>query len=93
MNARQRRKPLASPPKNLAGMTRAQLQGALIEASVCAPEKARMRAGQLWRWIHTAGHTDFERMTDLSRATAYRLWTFARAWLHCQLAGGRDADS
>src|SRR5207247_2617263 len=24
---------------------------------------------------------------DLSRATAYRLWTFARAWLHCQLAG------
>lgn len=30
---------------------------------------------------------------DLSRTNAYRLWTFARAWLHSQLAGGQDADS
>jgi RNA polymerase sigma factor (TIGR02999 family) len=30
---------------------------------------------------------------DLSRTSAYRLWTFSRAWLHCQLAGGREADS
>jgi RNA polymerase sigma factor (TIGR02999 family) len=26
----------------------------------------------------------------LSTATAYRHWTFARAWLHAQLAGGKD---
>jgi RNA polymerase sigma factor (TIGR02999 family) len=26
----------------------------------------------------------------LSTATAYRHWTFARAWLHAQLAGGED---
>jgi RNA polymerase sigma factor (TIGR02999 family) len=26
----------------------------------------------------------------LSRATAYRQWTFARAWLQCELAGGPD---
>jgi RNA polymerase sigma factor (TIGR02999 family) len=26
----------------------------------------------------------------LSRATAYRQWTFARAWLPCALAGGPD---
>jgi RNA polymerase sigma factor (TIGR02999 family) len=30
---------------------------------------------------------------DLSRTNAYRLWTFARAWLHCQLAGGQGVDS
>lgn len=29
---------------------------------------------------------------DLSRTNAYRLWTFARAWLHCQLAGSQDAN-
>src|SRR5436190_11071659 len=64
-----RAKPLASQPKNLAGMTRAQLQAALVEAGVCPPQKARMRTGQVWRWIHTAGHTDFERMTDIDKAT------------------------
>jgi RNA polymerase sigma factor (TIGR02999 family) len=30
---------------------------------------------------------------NLSRTNAYRLWTFARAWLHCQLTGGQEADS
>jgi len=30
---------------------------------------------------------------NLSRTNAYRLWTFARAWLHCELAGGDGADS
>lgn len=30
---------------------------------------------------------------DLSRTNAYRLWTFARAWLHSQLAEGLEADS
>ena len=30
---------------------------------------------------------------DLSRTNAYRLWTFARAWLHSQLTGGQQADS
>jgi RNA polymerase sigma factor (TIGR02999 family) len=29
----------------------------------------------------------------LSRTNAYRLWTFARAWLHSQMAGGEEADS
>jgi RNA polymerase sigma factor (TIGR02999 family) len=27
----------------------------------------------------------------LSRTNAYRLWTFARAWLRCRLAGDEDA--
>jgi RNA polymerase sigma factor (TIGR02999 family) len=30
---------------------------------------------------------------NLSRTNAYRLWTFARAWLHSQLAGGQSAGS
>jgi RNA polymerase sigma factor (TIGR02999 family) len=30
---------------------------------------------------------------NLSRTNAYRLWTFARAWLHSQLAGGQEADA
>jgi RNA polymerase sigma factor (TIGR02999 family) len=30
---------------------------------------------------------------ELSRTNAYRLWTFSRAWLYCQLAGGQEADS
>jgi len=30
---------------------------------------------------------------NLSRTNAYRLWTFARAWLHCQLASDQEADS
>jgi len=29
---------------------------------------------------------------ELSRTNAYRVWTFARAWLHSQLAGGDEAD-
>jgi RNA polymerase sigma factor (TIGR02999 family) len=30
---------------------------------------------------------------ELSRTNAYRLWTFARAWLHSQLAEGTDAEA
>jgi len=30
---------------------------------------------------------------ELSRTSAYRLWTFARAWLHSQLTGRPDGDS
>jgi RNA polymerase sigma factor (TIGR02999 family) len=32
-------------------------------------------------------------LLDLSRTKAYRLWTFARAWLHCQLTAGQEAES
>jgi 23S rRNA (adenine2503-C2)-methyltransferase len=68
-------------PVNLAGLTRAQLQAALVEAGVCPPDKARMRTAQLWRWIHNAGLTDFERMTDIDKATRAKLteaFTLAR---------------
>ena len=63
------RKAAATAPLNLSGLTRPQLASALVEAEVCAPEKARMRAGQLWRWIHHHGHTDFDRMTNVDKQT------------------------
>ena len=72
-------RPLA--PVNLAGLTRVELQAALAASGVVAPDKARMRAGQLWRWIHHYGVTDFDRMSDVARETRAALadaFTLAR---------------
>ncbi|MBS0363246.1 MAG: 23S rRNA (adenine(2503)-C(2))-methyltransferase RlmN [Proteobacteria bacterium] len=58
----------ATPVKpNLCGLTRAELAQALVEAEVVRPEKAKMRASQLWRWIHHYGVTDFAAMTDVAK--------------------------
>jgi 23S rRNA (adenine2503-C2)-methyltransferase len=54
---------------NLTGMTRAELRAALIDAGVAAPDKAKMRAGQAWGWIHHHGVTDFEAMTNIAKET------------------------
>jgi 23S rRNA (adenine2503-C2)-methyltransferase len=54
---------------NLTGLSRAELRRTLVEAGVAAPEKARMRATQVWRWVHHYGVTDFERMTDIAKDT------------------------
>ena len=62
------RKPAAvAGPANLAGLTRAQLQAALVECGAVPADKARMRTTQLWRWIHHYGATDFDAMTDISK--------------------------
>jgi 23S rRNA (adenine2503-C2)-methyltransferase len=66
---------------NLSGMTRDELRAALIDAEVTAPEKARMRAEQIWRWIHHYGVTDFGAMTDIAKETRSALaerFTLAR---------------
>jgi 23S rRNA (adenine2503-C2)-methyltransferase len=68
-------------PVNLAGLTRDGLREALIAAEVCAPEKAKMRATQVWRWIHHHGVTDFAAMTNIDKETRARLeagFTLAR---------------
>ncbi|CAN5186433.1 23S rRNA (adenine(2503)-C(2))-methyltransferase RlmN [soil metagenome] len=52
---------------NLSGMTRAQLQTALLESGVVEPKQARMRAVQIWRWTHHHGMTDFAGMTDIAK--------------------------
>lgn len=61
--------PALAGPVNLAGLTRGELQAALVAGGVCPPQKARMRAGQLWRWIHHYGVTDFARMSDVAKET------------------------
>jgi len=60
-------------PVNLSGLTRPQLSTALVEADICSPDKARMRAGQLWRWMHHHGATGFETMTNVDKQTRARL--------------------
>ncbi|RAK59474.1 23S rRNA (adenine(2503)-C(2))-methyltransferase RlmN [Phenylobacterium hankyongense] len=60
----------ATPVKpNLSGLTRAELAQALVAAEVVRPDKARMRASQLWRWIHHYGVTEFAAMTDVAKET------------------------
>ena len=52
---------------NLAGLTRGELAAVLVESGAAPADKARMRAGQLWRWIHHYGATDFAAMSDISK--------------------------
>ena len=60
---------VAPAPVNLSGLTRKQLAAAMVEAGAVPPEKAKMRATQVFRWIHHRGVTDFERMTDVAKDT------------------------
>ncbi|MDO8798852.1 23S rRNA (adenine(2503)-C(2))-methyltransferase RlmN [Phenylobacterium sp.] len=62
-------KPAAPVKPNLCGLTRKGLVETLIAADVVPAPKARMRAGQMWRWIHHYGVTDFEAMTDIAKET------------------------
>jgi 23S rRNA (adenine2503-C2)-methyltransferase len=73
--------PSAPALANLVGLTRAELVQALIDAEVVRPDKAKMRATQLWRWIHHYGVTDFAAMTDVAKETRAALvekFTLAR---------------
>jgi hypothetical protein len=58
---------------NLVGLTRSALAQALIDSGVVRPEKAKIRATQLWRWIHHYGVTSFEAMTDVAKETRAEL--------------------
>jgi 23S rRNA (adenine2503-C2)-methyltransferase len=64
---------VTSPRPNLGRMTRSALRDQLIAADICAPDKAKMRTGQLWRWIHHQGATDFGAMTNVDKDTRARL--------------------
>jgi 23S rRNA (adenine2503-C2)-methyltransferase len=68
-------------PVNLTGLTREQLKAVLAQSGACDPAKARMRAGQIWRWAHNFGVTDFSAMSDIAKADRQALgdrFTFAR---------------
>ena len=60
--------PRTVQPVNLGGLTRTELAQALTTSGLTPPEKAKMRATQLWRWIHHFGETDFSHMTDVAKA-------------------------
>ena len=61
--------PVSVVKPNLSGLTRKGLVEALVAAEVVRPDKAKMRATQLWRWIHHYGLTDFDQMTDIAKET------------------------
>ena len=61
--------PKAPVPPNLTGLSRTELAAVLVEAGVVPKDKAKMRATQLWRWIHHYGVTDFAQMTDVAKET------------------------
>ena len=68
-------------PVNLSGLTREALRQALIDSGAVDERKARMRATQLWRWIHHYGLTDFAGMSDIAkeqRAALAAAFTLAR---------------
>ena len=73
--------PSDTGPINLTGLTREQLKAALVQSGACDPAKARMRAGQIWRWAHNFGAADFAAMSDIAKADRQALgdrFTFAR---------------
>ncbi len=78
------RAPAKAPaPPNLTGLSRPELAAALVEAGVVPAEKAKMRASQLWRWIHHYGVTDFAQMSDVAKDTRAALaQTFSLARPH-----------
>ena len=64
---------LAPKTPNLTGLSRQELAAALVEAGAVPPEKAKMRASQVWRWLHHYGVTDFDRMTDIAKEQRAKL--------------------
>ncbi len=64
----------------LAGMTRSELQAALLDAGI-APAQVKMRATQLWNWIYARGAQDFGQLTNISKTLRSELeaqFTLAR---------------
>jgi len=71
----------APAPVNLSGLTREGLARALVSAGAVPADKAKMRATQVFRWIHHRGATDFAQMTDVAKDTRAALaehFTLAR---------------
>ena len=60
--------PVSTRP-NLAGMTRARLLAALVESGVVPERAAKMRTGQIWRWLHNHGATTFDAMSNVAKET------------------------
>lgn len=62
------RRPAAHGRASLIGLMKPQLAETLAGAGL-AEKEARMRASQLWNWLYVHGATDFDRMTNIGKAT------------------------
>ncbi len=71
----------AASPEQLLALNQALEKLAAADEAAALLVKLRFFAGFS---IEQAGET-----LEISRAAAYRLWSYARVWLHCEL---RDAD-
>jgi RNA polymerase sigma factor (TIGR02999 family) len=62
----------------------------LVDDAIAKLAREDARAAQLVRLRYYAGLSVEEaaELSGLSRSTAYQHWTYARAWLHCELYGG-----
>ena len=58
--------PAADEP-SLIGLSRDDLQRTLADAGV-PDRQVRMRAAQIWHWLYVRGASDFDRMTNMSKA-------------------------
>ena len=56
----------APQPVNLAGLSLPRIRERLEEIGV-EKRKVKMRANQIWRWMHHYGVTDFDAMTDVAK--------------------------
>jgi 23S rRNA (adenine2503-C2)-methyltransferase len=57
----------ASPVRtSLVGLTLDEMREAMLALGV-EPKKAKMRAGQVWRWLYFFGARDFDMMTDIGK--------------------------
>ena len=61
--------PAVAAPVNLSGLTREGLVRAFVESGAVPADKAKMRATQVFRWIHHRGATAFDQMTDVAKDT------------------------
>jgi 23S rRNA (adenine2503-C2)-methyltransferase len=57
---------------SLVGLTLDEMRVAMVALGV-EPKKAKMRAGQVWRWLYFFGARDFEMMTDIAKELRTRL--------------------
>ncbi len=76
--------PAGTPPEDLLALDEALEQLTRLDPAAAQLVKLRYFAGLSVEQAAKA--------LDLATATAYRHWTFARAWLHGQIAG-RPADA
>ncbi len=73
--------PVTPARVNLSGLTRTGLAQALVDAGLVETKQAKMRAGQIWGWIHNYGVTDFGLMSNVQKDLRARLaetFTLAR---------------